>query len=190
MKSVFTMHNKKRFNIFLYATSPTDGSPYRRCYERQTDFHFNDVSSWSISSIVQRITQDQIHIREWLDILRMVLHSFFAVVNLGGYTKGSRNEIFAARPSPVQVSLMGFAGTLAASALCFSLSGGAILTRIQVGAIILCAIRSSALQTCSLKFVLLVNNRHTPPLRCPRMSGFRSTKRVTLRPLTMTGSSA
>jgi predicted O-linked N-acetylglucosamine transferase (SPINDLY family) len=36
------------------------------------------------------------------------------VINLGGYTKGSRNEIFAVRPSPVQISLMGFAGTLAA----------------------------------------------------------------------------
>lgn len=36
------------------------------------------------------------------------------VVNLGGYTKGARNDIFAARPSPVQLQLMGFAGTLAA----------------------------------------------------------------------------
>ena len=64
MKSVFTMHNKKRFNVFLYATSPTDGSSYRQHYERQTDFHFNDVSSWSTSNIVEKIMQDQIHIRE------------------------------------------------------------------------------------------------------------------------------
>ncbi|KAH0833110.1 TPR-like protein [Lanmaoa asiatica] len=98
MKSVFAMHSRKRFNVFLYATSPTDRSSYREYYERQTEFHFNDVSSWSISSIIERIMQDQIHI----------------LVNLGGYTKGSKNEIFAARPSPVQISLMGFAGTLAA----------------------------------------------------------------------------
>lgn len=64
MKSVFTMHNKKRFHVFLYATSPTDGSSYREHYERQTDFHFNDVSSWSINSIVEKIMQDQIHIRK------------------------------------------------------------------------------------------------------------------------------
>lgn len=37
-----------------------------------------------------------------------------AVVNLGGYTKGTRNEIFATRPCPIQILLMGFAGTLAA----------------------------------------------------------------------------
>ncbi|KAF8837771.1 hypothetical protein BDN67DRAFT_157104 [Paxillus ammoniavirescens] len=98
MKSVFTMHDRKRFNVFLYATSPTDGSSYRQYYERQINFHFIDVSSWSISNIIDRIVQDQVHI----------------LVNLGGYTKGAKNEIFAARPCPAQVSLMGFAGTLAA----------------------------------------------------------------------------
>lgn len=37
-----------------------------------------------------------------------------AVVNLGGYTKGARNDIFAARPCPVQMQCMGYAGTLSA----------------------------------------------------------------------------
>lgn len=36
------------------------------------------------------------------------------VVNLNGYTKGARNDIFASRPCPVQISFLGFAGTLAA----------------------------------------------------------------------------
>ncbi|KAL4062628.1 glycosyltransferase family 41 protein [Scleroderma yunnanense] len=94
MKSVFGLHNSQAFNVFLYATSPSDGSPHRQYYERQTTFHFLDVSLWSNSTIVEKIVQDQIHI----------------LVNLGGYTKGARNEIFAARPCPVQISLMGFAG--------------------------------------------------------------------------------
>lgn len=64
MKSVFEIHNRKRFNVFLYATSPTDGSSYREYYERQSEFHFNDVSSWPINSIIERIMQDQIHIRK------------------------------------------------------------------------------------------------------------------------------
>lgn len=37
-----------------------------------------------------------------------------AVVNLNGYTKDARSDIFAARPCPVQVSLLGYAGTLCA----------------------------------------------------------------------------
>lgn len=32
------------------------------------------------------------------------------MINLNGYTKGARNDIFAARPAPIQMSLMGFAG--------------------------------------------------------------------------------
>jgi predicted O-linked N-acetylglucosamine transferase (SPINDLY family) len=47
---------------------------------------------------VQQIVEDGIHI----------------LVNLNGYTRGARNEIFAARPAPIQMSFMGFAGTLGA----------------------------------------------------------------------------
>ncbi|TYZ67101.1 hypothetical protein PybrP1_002835, partial [[Pythium] brassicae (nom. inval.)] len=36
------------------------------------------------------------------------------LVNLNGYTKGARNKIFALRPAPLQVSYMGFCGTLGA----------------------------------------------------------------------------
>lgn len=63
MKSVFGLHNSQLFNVFLYATSPPDGSPHRQHYERQTAFHFLDVSLWSNSTIVEKIVQDQIHIR-------------------------------------------------------------------------------------------------------------------------------
>jgi Glycosyl transferase family 41 len=49
----------------------------------------------------------------------MCLNHVPLVVNLGGYTKGSRNEIFVVRPSPIQISLMGFAGTLAAGQLSY-----------------------------------------------------------------------
>ncbi|KAF9234136.1 glycosyltransferase family 41 protein [Melanogaster broomeanus] len=68
MKSGFTMHDKKRFNVFLYATSPTDGSSHRQYYERQTDFRFIDTSAWSINNTIDRIVEDQIHIR-WCDYL-------------------------------------------------------------------------------------------------------------------------
>ncbi|KAM5356359.1 hypothetical protein ACJ41O_003005 [Fusarium nematophilum] len=51
-----------------------------------------------IDSRLSQIVRDEIHI----------------LVNLNGYTRGARNEIFAARPAPVQMSFMGFAGTLGA----------------------------------------------------------------------------
>ncbi|KAI8884412.1 glycosyltransferase family 41 protein [Backusella circina FSU 941] len=95
MQSCFGFHDKNRFEVFCYATTPTDHSPYRQKIEAESE-HFIDVSTWSSQQIIEKIIQDGIHI----------------LVNLNGYTKGARNDIFAARPCPVQCSFMGFAGTL------------------------------------------------------------------------------
>lgn len=97
MQSVFGMHDRQHFNVFCYATSPSDKSSYRVKIEAEAQ-HFVDVSADSTQQIVDRIVHDQIHV----------------LINLSGYTKGARNEVFAARPAPVQMSYMGFAGTLSA----------------------------------------------------------------------------
>ncbi|QRV90973.1 glycosyltransferase family 41 protein [Ceratobasidium sp. AG-Ba] len=97
MQSVFSMHDRVKFEIFCYATSISDGSAYRAKIELEAH-HFVDMSSWPTQAIVERIMSDGIHI----------------LVNLNGYTKGARNDIFVVRPAPIVVSLMGFAGTLAA----------------------------------------------------------------------------
>ncbi|KAG0039817.1 hypothetical protein BGZ82_006670 [Podila clonocystis] len=97
MQSVFGMHEKSLFEVFCYATTPADQTPYRVKIQSEAE-HFIEVSTWSTQAIVERIVADGIHV----------------LVNLNGYTKGARNEVFAARPCPVQVSFMGFAGTLGA----------------------------------------------------------------------------
>ena len=97
MQSVFGMHDRENFEVFCYATSPNDKSTYRAKIETEAE-HFVDASAWHNQTLVERIVADGIH----------------CLVNLSGYTKGARNEVFAARPSPVQLSYMGFAGTLAA----------------------------------------------------------------------------
>lgn len=60
--------------------------------------HFVDVSAWPSGDIAQRISADGIHL----------------AINLNGYTKGARNEIFALQPAPVQASYMGFPATFGA----------------------------------------------------------------------------
>ncbi|OTB05292.1 glycosyltransferase family 41 protein [Hypoxylon sp. CI-4A] len=97
MQSVFGFHNPSRAKAFCYATTASDGSPHRLQIEREAPV-FRDVSSWPSEKLVEQIVKDQIHI----------------LVNLNGYTRGARNEIFAARPAPIQMSFMGFAGTLGA----------------------------------------------------------------------------
>ncbi|KAF2744249.1 glycosyltransferase family 41 protein [Sporormia fimetaria CBS 119925] len=97
MQSVFGLHDKNRVKAFCYATTASDGSIHRQQIEREAPV-FYDASSWSAEALVNRIVNDQIHI----------------LVNLNGYTRGARNEVFAARPAPIQMSFMGFAGTLGA----------------------------------------------------------------------------
>ncbi|TFY55582.1 hypothetical protein EVJ58_g8160 [Rhodofomes roseus] len=97
MQSVFELHDRNKFNVFLYTTSPWDGTEYRPRIASRVEY-FRDVSTWSARDIIDDISRHNIHI----------------LINLGGYTKGARNDIFAARPCPVQMQCMGYAGTLSA----------------------------------------------------------------------------
>ncbi|ROW15520.1 hypothetical protein VPNG_02296 [Cytospora leucostoma] len=97
MQSVFGFHDQARAKAFCYATTASDGSEHRKQIERESPV-FRDVSTWSSDKLIEQIVRDGIHI----------------LVNLNGYTRGARNEVFAARPAPIQMSFMGFAGTLGA----------------------------------------------------------------------------
>jgi tetratricopeptide (TPR) repeat protein len=97
MQSVFGLHDPQRVKAFCYATTGSDGSDHRRQIEREAPV-FHDASNWSAERLVGQIMNDGIHI----------------LINLNGYTRGARNEVFAARPAPIQMAFMGFAGTLGA----------------------------------------------------------------------------
>ncbi|KAL2994322.1 hypothetical protein AAZX31_10G159300 [Glycine max] len=98
MGSVFGMHNRKNVEVFCYALSANDGTEWRQRIQSEAE-HFVDVSAMSSDAIAKMINEDKIHI----------------LVNLNGYTKGARNEIFAMQPAPIQVSYMGFPGTTGAT---------------------------------------------------------------------------
>eukprot|EP00245_Coleochaete_scutata_P005975 TRINITY_DN2002_c0_g3_i1.p1 TRINITY_DN2002_c0_g3~~TRINITY_DN2002_c0_g3_i1.p1 ORF type:complete len:980 (-),score=185.90 TRINITY_DN2002_c0_g3_i1:691-3630(-) len=98
MGSVFGMHNRKIIEVFCYSLSPSDGSEWRQRISAEAE-HFIDVSAASVDDIARQIAADGIQI----------------LVNLNGYTKGARNEVFALRPAPIQVSYMGFPGTTGAN---------------------------------------------------------------------------
>ncbi|KAM0724195.1 hypothetical protein Q7P37_000077 [Cladosporium fusiforme] len=97
MQSVFGLHDTSRVKAYCYATTASDKSIHRRQIEREAPV-FYDASAWPAERLVSQIVHDGIHI----------------LVNLNGYTRGARNEVFAARPAPIQMSFMGFAGTLGA----------------------------------------------------------------------------
>ncbi|PSN71368.1 UDP-N-acetylglucosaminyltransferase [Corynespora cassiicola Philippines] len=97
MQSVFGLHDTSRVRAYCYATTPSDGSAHRQQIEREAPV-FYDASNWQAERLVNQIINDGIHI----------------LINLNGYTRGARNEVFAARAAPIQMSFMGFAGTLGA----------------------------------------------------------------------------
>ncbi|XP_054160529.1 UDP-N-acetylglucosamine--peptide N-acetylglucosaminyltransferase 110 kDa subunit-like [Oppia nitens] len=95
MQSVPGMHNREKVEIFCYALSADDGTTFRAKVSSESE-HFVDLSGIQCNGkAADRIYADGIHI----------------LVNMNGYTKGARNEIFALRPAPIQVMWLGYPGT-------------------------------------------------------------------------------
>ncbi|CAL7933572.1 unnamed protein product [Xylocopa violacea] len=99
MQSIPGLHDRQTVEIFCYALSADDGTTFRAKIARETE-HFIDLSQIPCNGkAADRINADGIHI----------------LVNMNGYTKGARNEIFALRPAPIQVMWLGYPGTSGAS---------------------------------------------------------------------------
>ncbi|CAL8078905.1 unnamed protein product [Orchesella dallaii] len=95
MQSVPGFHRRDCVEVFCYALSPDDGTTFRANIARKAE-HFVDLSLIPCNGkAADRIYADGIHI----------------LVNMNGYTKGARNEIFALKPAPIQVMWLGYPGT-------------------------------------------------------------------------------
>uniref|UniRef100_A0A671LQ99 UDP-N-acetylglucosamine--peptide N-acetylglucosaminyltransferase 110 kDa subunit n=1 Tax=Sinocyclocheilus anshuiensis TaxID=1608454 RepID=A0A671LQ99_9TELE len=95
MQSIPGMHNSEKFEVFCYALSPDDSTNFRVKVMAEAH-HFIDLSQITCNGkAADRIQQDGVHI----------------LVNMNGYTKGARNELFALRPAPIQAMWLGYPGT-------------------------------------------------------------------------------
>jgi len=91
---VLELHDRSRFEVYAYSYGPPSGGAMRQRLSRGVD-HFVDIAWEPDDQAVARIRNDAI------DIL----------VDLKGYTAGDRLAIMAQRPSPVQVTWLGYPGT-------------------------------------------------------------------------------
>jgi predicted O-linked N-acetylglucosamine transferase (SPINDLY family) len=89
--------DKRRMETFAYAIRRPDPGPIGARIVNSFA-HFGDISVETTAQIVRRIQADRIAI----------------LVDLNGYTRHSRERIFALRPAAVQVNCIGFPGTLGA----------------------------------------------------------------------------
>lgn len=97
MAGLLESHDRSRFEIFAYDSSPEDGSWYRRRFLDAVD-HLLDIRGLNDADAAARIAADE------LDIL----------FDLKGHTGWGRLGIMAHRPAPLQASYLGFPGSSAA----------------------------------------------------------------------------
>ncbi|ABL65857.1 O-linked N-acetylglucosamine transferase family protein [Chlorobium phaeobacteroides] len=94
---LFEMHDRARFELYAFSCGTNTGDEMRRRLEVAFD-RFLDVRNHSDKDIVLMSRDLEIDI----------------AVDLGGFTMGSRTGIFALRAAPVQVSYIGYLGTMGA----------------------------------------------------------------------------
>ncbi len=104
ISELFELHDRSRFRVLGYSYGADDGSAARQRIRESFDV-FVDLEDASHADAAARIRADGV------DIL----------VDLMGYTLGARPEILALRAAPIQVSYLGYPGTMGTRAIDFIL---------------------------------------------------------------------
>ena len=97
---IYGGHDRGAFQVYGYSIGYPDDGRHRRRIEQDCDV-FRDVSCLSDRAVAAQIREDQI------DVL----------IDLKGYTGGGRPGIIAMRPAPVQISYLGYPGTMGVSCI-------------------------------------------------------------------------
>lgn len=100
ISELFELHDRNRFRVIGYSYGADDGGAARARLRESFD-SFVDFEHVSHASAAARIRADAV------DIL----------VDLKGYTTNARPEIMALRPAPIQVSYLGYPGTMGTRAI-------------------------------------------------------------------------
>ncbi|XP_050543771.1 UDP-N-acetylglucosamine--peptide N-acetylglucosaminyltransferase 110 kDa subunit-like [Daktulosphaira vitifoliae] len=94
MQTIPSIHDRNKVEVYCYSLSSSDNSFSWYKISKGADY-FVDISYMTSIAAANQIYNDGIHI----------------LVNMNGYTRGARNEIFALRPAPIQVMWLGYPST-------------------------------------------------------------------------------
>lgn len=97
MAELFTLHDRSRFEVYVYSYGIEDHSAIRQRLRDEAD-HFVELNTYTPALCAQKIREDEI------DIL----------IDLKGHTHGGRLDILAYRPAPIQLHWLGFPATTGA----------------------------------------------------------------------------
>jgi predicted O-linked N-acetylglucosamine transferase (SPINDLY family) len=98
LADLIEIHDRSRFEVIAFSLGPKTQNEFQRRLVRAFDrfVEVRERSNLEIASLARSLNVD-------------------IAVDLGGYSSGARPNIFALRAAPVQVSYLGFLGTMGAS---------------------------------------------------------------------------
>ncbi len=98
MAGMLERHDRSRFEVTVISLGPDDNSDIRRRLMNSVE-HFVDAKAFGDDEIAGLVRSSEV------DIL----------IDLMGFTGGSRTRVFSRRPAPIQVNYLGYAGTMGAA---------------------------------------------------------------------------
>ena len=107
---LFELHDRRRFEVVGVSFGLNDGSPERARIMKAFD-RFHDVSDLSDAATAKLLRDGEIDI----------------AVDITGFTRDCRPEILAFRPAPVQVSYLGYPGTMGADFIDYVIADPTVL---------------------------------------------------------------
>jgi predicted O-linked N-acetylglucosamine transferase (SPINDLY family) len=107
-------HDRGRFEVTAFSFGPDTQDLMRRRLELAFDA-FLDVRGLADEEVARRARERGIDI----------------AVDLGGYTDGARPRIFALRAAPIQVSYLGYLGTLGATFMDYLIADGTLIPAVD-----------------------------------------------------------
>lgn len=110
LAGVFEAHDRARFETYGFSSGPDDATGLRRRLERGFD-HFINVLGWSDRAIAARMAELGIDI----------------AIDLGGHSSDGRTRVLSFRPAPLQISLLGYPGTLATDYIDYMIADAAVV---------------------------------------------------------------
>lgn len=107
---LFEAHDRMRFEVTAFSLGPDTGDPVRKRLERAFD-RFHNVADRSDQEIALLARKSGIDI----------------AVDMSGITRNSRPKLFALRVAPLQISYLGYPGTLGAPFMDYLIADGVII---------------------------------------------------------------
>ena len=112
MAGMFELHDRERFETIAISFGPDRDNDMRRRLKRSFD-QFIDASTQSDDEIAELVYRLEIDI----------------AIDLKGFTKNTRLNVFAKRPAPLQVTYLGYPGTLGASYIDYLIADRIVIPR-------------------------------------------------------------